>query len=579
MFNRYFKNDDGLINLVSRLNYYLSSYRRKQLFFLFILIILLSFAEAISLASIVPFIGVFVQPDLFYSNPWLKNFINFFEISNDDQLFLLVTIIFVSLIIISFLIRLISLYLTNKISCFIEADLKSKIFEYNISQPYNYHLTQNSNDIMSSIVQKTTAIAIYLNAFIQILSCLLTVFFILCVLLIIQPFVILAVTIIVILFFSIVTFINKRKIFENSKKISENQDNIVSIFQDSVGYISEIILYSLHDIFVKKFDKSTYQIAKSHTYNKNVQESPRIYLEFITLLGLAIIIFIFKQNNNEIVSSLTILAALGYGTQKVIPLINRIYVCNSSMRAVQALIIDCLTILDSSKKEKNNSINLEKITFNDSIKLKNVNFSFNNDENFILENINLDIKKGSKVGIKGTTGSGKSTLGGIIIGLLEPTKGKLLVDGIEINSQNKLSWYKHISIIPQNIFLNDVSILENIAIGIEDKNKIDLEKVKKVARQAHISDFIESKPNQYEEKVGERGIRLSGGQRQRIGIARALYRDAKVILFDEATNQLDTDTESLIMKSISNLDKDVTVLFIAHRLSTLENCDQIIDLT
>jgi ABC-type multidrug transport system fused ATPase/permease subunit len=169
-------------------------------------------------------------------------------------------------------------------------------------------------------------------------------------------------------------------------------------------------------------------------------------------------------------------------------------------------------------------------------------------------------------------------LGNIIIGLLDPTKGQLFIDDILINSQNKSSWYKSISIIPQNIFLNDVSIAENIAIGIDPK-EIDLEKVKNAAKQAQIHDFIESTPNQYNEKVGERGIKLSGGQRQRIGIARALYREAKVILFDEATNQLDTNTESLIVQSINNLDKEITIILIAHRLSTLKDCDQIINLS
>ena len=169
-------------------------------------------------------------------------------------------------------------------------------------------------------------------------------------------------------------------------------------------------------------------------------------------------------------------------------------------------------------------------------------------------------------------------MGNIIIGLLDPTKGQLFVDDILINSQNKIAWQKNISIIPQNIFLNDVSIAENIAIGVNSK-EINLEKVKNAARQAQIHDFIESTPNQYDEKVGERGIKLSGGQQQRIGIARALYREAKFILFDEATNQLDTNTESLIMQSINNLGKEITILFIAHRLSALENCDQIVDLS
>ena len=567
-----------MFDLISRINQYLSSVRKTQLITLFVLIIFLSLAEAFSLASIVPFIGVFMNPELFFSSPWLSFFINFFEINNNNQLFLLVTIIFISLLILSFLIRIFTLYLTNKITYFIEADLKIKIFKYNINQSYNYHLKKSSYIVMSNIVQKTNAIAIFTNSFIQILGCSLTVLFILGVLLIIEPFIILSVSSVVILFFIFIAFLNRNRILKNSEKISQNQDKIVSTFQDSVGYIGEIILYSLHNIFTTKFNKSSQQIAESQTYNQNVQQSPRIYLEYLTLFCLVILIFYLNQSEFEIVNSFTLLAALGYGSQKVIPLINRVYVCYSSMKNVQASVIDALSVLDSSKKEENENLLSDKIILDSSIKLDNIYFSYNNDENYILKNISLEIKKGSKVGIKGTTGSGKSTLSNIIVGLLDPTKGKLFVNDTLINLQNKSMWQKNIAIIPQNIFLNDVSIAENIAIGIE-KDKIDLEKVKNVSRQAQISDFVENKPNQYNEKVGERGIKLSGGQKQRIGIARALYRDAKIILFDEATNQLDVDTETLIMDSIYSLDKEITVILIAHRLSTLERCDKVIDLS
>ena len=567
-----------MLNLISAIKSYLSSIRKIQLITLSVLMIFLSVAEAISLASIVPFIGVFMNPDMFFSNPWLSFFINFFGINNNDQLFLLVTIIFISLLILSFLIRIFTLYLTNKITYFIEADLKIKIFKYNINQSYSYHLKKSSYIVMSNIVQKTNAIAVFANSFIQILGCSLTVLFILGVLLIIEPFIIFSISSVVIFFFIFIAFLNRDRILKNSEKISQNQDKIVSTFQDSVGYIGEIILYSLQNIFTTKFNKSSQQIAESQTYNVNIQQSPRIYLEYLTLFCLVILIFYFNQSEFEIVNSFTLLAALGYGSQKVIPLINRVYVCYSSMRNVQASVIDVLSVLDSSKKEENENLLSEKIILDSSIKLDNIYFSYNNDENYILKNISLEIKKGSKVGIKGATGSGKSTLSNIIVGLLDPTKGKLIVDDILINSQNKSAWQKNIAIVPQNIFLNDVSIAENIAIGIE-KDKIDLEKIKNVARQAQISDLVENKPNQYNEKVGERGIKLSGGQKQRIGIARALYRDAKIILFDEATNQLDVDTETLIMDSMYSLDKEITVILIAHRLSTLERCDKVIDLS
>ena len=567
-----------MFKLIIKLNSHLSFNRKKQLFFLFLLMISLSFAEAFSLATIVPFIGIFLNPDIFFSHPWLNPFIIFFEIKNEDQLFLSITIIFILFVILSGLIKLLFIYKSNKITQIIESDLRSKIFKNNIHQSYSYHLGQNSNDVMSNIMQKTSSMAAFLDDFIAISSSLMTIVLVFSFLIFLKPLIIITIVSVLVIFFVIIFSLNKKRILENSKKISENQDKLVTIFQNSIGYISELIIYSLHDIFISKFNKSSNILAANFTFNYNKTQTPRVYLEYATLLCLAALIYFLNKSESNVINSLAVLAALGLGTQKMLPLINRIHGAITRMKGVQGVVTDTLNLLDNSKIEINENSYSGKIFLKKSIKLKNVCFSYDKKNKFILKNINLEIKKGSKVGIKGTTGSGKSTLGNIIIGLLDPTEGQLFIDDILISSQNKFAWQKNVSLIPQNVFMDDSTIAENIAIGIESKD-INLEKVKNAAKQAHIHDFIVSTTDQYNEKVGERGIRLSGGQRQRIGIARALYREAKIILFDEATNQLDTDTESSIMKSISNLDKEVTVLFIAHRLSTLENCDQIIDLT
>jgi ATP-binding cassette subfamily B protein len=195
----------------------------------------------------------------------------------------------------------------------------------------------------------------------------------------------------------------------------------------------------------------------------------------------------------------------------------------------------------------------------------------------VLNKINLNIKKGSCVGFIGTTGSGKSTLLDIVMGLLAPTEGTFSVDGQVITIVNQRAWQAHIAHVPQSIFLADTTIEENIAFGVP-KNKIDRRRVIQVARQSQIADIIAKWPSQYETIVGERGIRLSGGQRQRIGIARALYKKADVLIFDEATSALDNETEHMVMESIGELSEDLTVLIIAHRLTTLKKCTQIIEI-
>ena len=206
-----------------------------------------------------------------------------------------------------------------------------------------------------------------------------------------------------------------------------------------------------------------------------------------------------------------------------------------------------------------------------------MSFQYNKDLPNILNKFNYEIKKGEKIVIKGQTGSGKSTLVNIISGLLDPSEGKIFIDDILIDSQNLRNWQKNVAIVPQTVFLNDGSILENIAIAI-DKNVINIDKVKNSSKIAQIDGFIQSLPNKYNETVGERGVRLSGGQRQRLGIARALYRDANVIILDEPTNALDFETEKLILDSITKLNKDITLIMISHSNTSLTYFDKIIDL-
>jgi len=209
--------------------------------------------------------------------------------------------------------------------------------------------------------------------------------------------------------------------------------------------------------------------------------------------------------------------------------------------------------------------------------LNGVSFRHNNESNWVLSNVDLVIKKGSCTGFFGKTGSGKSTLVDIIMGLIPPVDGRLLVDGVSINEENSRGWQDHIAHVPQDIFLFDSTIEENIAFGV-NKHEIDFERIKKAASQAQINDFIQGLPQQYKTVVGERGVRLSGGQKQRIGIARALYNKVDVLVFDEATSALDIKTEESVMKSINNLKKDITILMITHRLETLKKCDNVIEL-
>jgi len=271
------------------------------------------------------------------------------------------------------------------------------------------------------------------------------------------------------------------------------------------------------------------------------------------------------------------LGALALGSQKLLPALQQAYSSYSAIKGAEVSFYDVLNLLDQPLPEYSDQALPKPIAFKKEIKLINLNFRYTKESPWVLKDINLSIKKGARIGFIGKTGSGKSTLLDIIMGLISPTSGELFIDKQLITSETRRSWQLHISHVPQHVYLSDSSIEENIAFGVP-KEEIDLQKVREVAQQAKIADLINGWQEGYQTSVGERGVKLSGGQRQRIGIARALYKQADVLIFDEATSALDNETEQAIMKSIEGLDKELTILIIAHRLTTLKNCDKIVRL-
>jgi len=300
-------------------------------------------------------------------------------------------------------------------------------------------------------------------------------------------------------------------------------------------------------------------------------------MEAIGMTLIAGLAYVMTQQEGGMVTAIPVLGALALGAQRLLPALQQSYNAYSTIKGASASFADVLNLLDQPLSEYADQLPAKPIPFEKEIKLTNLNFRYKEDSPWVLKNINFSLEKGARIGFIGVTGSGKSTLLDIIMGLLPPTNGELIIDQQPINSQNRRAWQAHIAHVPQNIFLSDSSIEENIAFGIA-KEQIDHQRVKKAAQQAQISELIEQWKEGYQTFVGERGIRLSGGQRQRIGIARALYKKANVLIFDEATSALDNETEREVMEAIEALGKEVTVLIIAHRLTTLKECDKIVKL-
>ena len=295
------------------------------------------------------------------------------------------------------------------------------------------------------------------------------------------------------------------------------------------------------------------------------------------MLLIASLSYFLAIQPSGIANAIPILGALALGAQRLLPQLQQAYSSWSSIRTAQSSLCDTLELLDQSLPSFSSLQKSNGIKFQESIFLNDIWFKYSKKNSWVFKNLSLTIKKGSRIGFIGKTGCGKSTLLDIVMGLLQPNKGDMKIDGESITASNSRSWQARIAHVPQTIFLADTTIEENIAFGVPVE-KIDYSRVRSAAQQANIADIVESWPDKYKTFVGERGVRLSGGQRQRIGIARALYKQADVIIFDEATSSLDSDTEQTVMNAIESLSKNLTLLIVAHRLTTLKKCTHIVEL-
>ena len=370
----------------------------------------------------------------------------------------------------------------------------------------------------------------------------------------------------------------RKKLLRNGILFERTSQNHIKTIQESIGGIRDISLNRSHETFLKIYKEIDYPMRKYLSMNNVFAVFPKYFIESLSLVIIAIISLLLANQEEEFLNIVPVLGMLAFGAQKILPNIQELYKCWADQKSFAASLNTILLIINDPLNEYRGNNNISPLKFHKSISLNNVSFRYSQNTPYIINNLSLEIPKGQKIGIIGKTGSGKSTLVDLIIGLLKPTHGNISIDGRELKvNKSKLlnEWKSSIANVPQNIFLTDRSFKENIAFGIPI-DEINLNKVISASKKARISNYIEKTNFGYDTIVGERGLKLSGGQKQRIGIARALYRNAEIIIFDEATSSLDNLTEKKVMESINNLDQSLTIIIIAHRLSTIESCDRVI---
>ena len=537
-----------------------------------------SFAELLSIGSVLPFLSVLIAPD----SPKWASFINplkhLFHLNSSQDILAVITIAFCSCAIGAGLIRLLLLRKSLFLSAAIGSDIGFDMYNRTLHQPYENHLNRNSSETIDGISIKSTAIANgVVMPVLYIISSAIMVSVIFISLLYISPLpTLLALAIFGAIYLSVIAF-TKNQLLKNSKDIAIESVNVIRSLQEGLGGIRDVLLDGTQKTFGDIYKKSDFILRRAYASSSFISVSPRFAVEAIGILLIALLAFYTSTQPNGIQNAIPIIGAAVLAAQRILPLMQQSYSAWSNLRQNQYSLVDTLEFLDQKIPDHFDPHIKMDLQFEKSIALDNLSFMYSGETKFALQNISLTINKGARIGIIGETGSGKSTLLDILMGLLRPTSGGILVDGTALNEGSLRSWQNRIAHVPQNIFLSDGTIEENIAFGSPSED-IDHQLSQMATEQAQLSDFINSLPNGLSTLVGEGGLKLSGGQRQRIGIARAIYKKADVIIFDEATSALDAETENAVIKSINGLSKDLTIIMVAHRITTLKDCSRIIKL-
>ena len=541
---------------------------------------LASFAEILSIGTVIPFIATITAPDILNEYPFLelqKLIVNWgftIDLRYFFSIFFIITVIIAALF--RFFVLRFQIILSNKIG----ADLASKIYENCLKMPFEFHSMNNSSELIVGVTSKTNAIVFsIILPFLSIMNGIIASIMILITLM----FVDFKLTIFsfssIALIYLFISVITKSYLNRFGEIIRKESGRVIKSLQEGFGGIRDVILNNNASYFIENFRSSDLPVRFSNANIQVLEQSPKFFVEAFAICAMVLLTLILDDNKENTSLLLPSIAALVFAAQKLLPLVQQSYSGWSIMKGNIASANDALNLLELDPSAHNVSDGLDKINFNNKIQIIDLSFKYKSSKKEVLPNIlnnlNIEINRGDRIGIVGSTGSGKSTFLDIFMGLLEPSSGSIIVDNTKLNKSNIKSWYKKISHVPQNIFLSDVSVMENIAIG-KNLDDIDLNKVVQAAKKANIHSVIKELEDKYLTNIGERGIRFSGGQRQRLAIARALYDESEIIVLDEATSALDDGTESNIMKSINELSDEVTIIIVAHRTSTLASCNKII---
>ncbi len=569
---------EAIQRIVSTLWSLLDFKKRINVILVLFLSLFTGFAETISLGAVWPFLSVLTNPESFWELPAVRITASHLGYTTADQLILPTTLLFGFLALTSSAIRMANIWFSGLVIASIGTELSSETYRKCLNQPYQVHISSNSSKLITLIQEEVNSIVSILLHILLLVHSTIALSGIVITLLLIDAQVAIGSAFLFGSFYTLIVLLSKNRLLRNGRKVRELKIDQLQILRESFGSIRDVIMYNTQPYYLSTYSTNDSPFRIYQARNRFLAQFPRLAIEGIALFIISLISCWIVLNRGGLISAIPLLGALALGTQRLMPAAQQLYSSwaniTKGIPSVRAL-IDILSTEDPRVPDINE---ISPIRFNNHIRFANVDFRYQLDSPNVINNLDLTIFKGERIGFVGKTGSGKSTIIDLLMGLITPTSGTISVDSMDINHPDSTlylwAWKNTIAHVPQSIYLSDATIAENIAFGIPKFN-IDYELLKTVLANSQLLEFVKTLPQGYHTFIGERGIRLSGGQRQRIGIARALYRKATVLIFDEATSSLDNLTEEALMYSIDQLSNQLTVIMIAHRLGTLKGCDRI----
>lgn len=568
----------SFVSLIKNMLGIISTKNKFKYSLLIIFVLLTSLIELLSIGSIVPFLMALGDAPKLYANPELSDYWEILGINKASELPFKLAIGFGVLALFSGFMRIAMTYLSAQINRSIILEFGKNIYQSVIFKKFADHSKENSSEIVGILTSKISILNLALNSMSNMFASSIIILFVVTFLFTLEPEIVLSIVgTFGVFYFIIIGFFNSQ-LRQNAQIAAYQTSNLIQILKETLDGIREIILNNSQKNFIEMYTKNDFLLRSANARSTVIGIFPRFLIESIGIFGIAMFaLYLINQGDGTLGSAIPTLALIAMSVQRILPLGQQVYNGWALINSSSSSIWDTLDVISVTSKSEHEFIkNLTPFKFIQEIIFRDVSFSYNKNQTY-MKNINLKIPKGSKVGIFGSTGSGKSTLTDLLMGFISPSEGEIFIDNTKLSESNMREWQQNIAHVPQKIYIQDSDIASNIALSNPNQPP-DLELLKLAATKAELIDYINSEVGGFNSKVGENGAFLSGGQIQRIGIARALYKNAEIIVFDEPTSALDNETENRILNTLYSLSSEYTIFIISHNRKAIEGCDILIKL-